>query len=339
MTSEASHTHKPYKSTYYARKSEITSLQREIDELTRRLARLQDEQPEPLKSAQRVREENATMQHSLTEGDLVVARAHSVLLGEVATHARNPLDMNIRLSADPVDRQRTLDALVETKLDNSIQLLLERIKYMNLEQSHRQIQSFSTLEGDLMLVQCDVTAFNDVESVEQVHQDLQLALSHREFQFWEHLGVSTISDIEGDQRRPACLARYLSSVPSGVDIEVNMAQFQRYVESSAYLNEPHGVIIVESIKEDALYPYQPQSRVRVDPSAVVLVVERPRPLGNQSDSIDVSLFRWSFTRLHRPQFPVTPAIKQELLDIYPRWGEALRKIMREYVEARRRQPK
>ncbi|TMW64098.1 hypothetical protein Poli38472_014215 [Pythium oligandrum] len=335
---EVSRKRRPYRSTYYVRKAEISSLQEQIDALTKRIEQLKDEQPVTIKDVERAREENATLHHSLAESDLVLARAHSLILGELATYPRNPLAMTIRLPADADDRQHTLDDLLVAKLDTSTQFVLERIKYLSLDQCHRQVQSFSTPEGDMMLIQSDITSFNDVESVQQVFEDVQLAYAHREFKIWEHLGVSSICDTDTDQRRPATHVRYLSSIPGGVDIEVNLAQFQRFAESSTHLNEPHGVIVVESIDEDALYPYQPEFRVRVDVSAVVLMVERPRPPTQaKSDSIDVSLIRWAFTHVHNPQFPVTPQMKQELLDLYPRWGDALRKIMVEHVEARQRQ--
>ncbi|TMW64099.1 hypothetical protein Poli38472_014216 [Pythium oligandrum] len=327
---------KKYTPTHRARKVEISSLQDQIQELTTRLAQLQAEQPPTADDVQRVLEKRTILQSGLRASDLVLARTHSILQGQVAAHQRNPLERVIRLSADPIDRQRTLDDHFAKALDSATEFALERVRYLDCEQCHTHSRSFSTPEGDSVLIQCEVRAVLGVESVRQAYESVHLALLHREFQFSERLGVTTICDTDGIQDRPASLARYLSTIADSVDIEVNMAQFHRYVESSPYLDAPQGVIVVESVDEDVLYPYQPETRVRADISAVVLVFERPRAHSHVPDSIDVTVIRWSFTRLRHPQFPVPPEKKQELIDVYPRWGETLSKIIREYVDARRR---
>ncbi|TMW64096.1 hypothetical protein Poli38472_014213 [Pythium oligandrum] len=329
---------KKQKSTYYARKDEIASLQQQIDALTARLEQLIDEQPVTVKDVERACVENASLHQNLHVSDLVLARAHSILQGEVARHCRNPLATTIRLSADPFERQQTLDGLYHKKVDTATQFILERTKNLRYDQSHRQIQGFSTPDGDRILVQCDVAPFKDVASIKQVLDDIHLVLAHREFQFWDHLGVTTVCDSEDTDGRPASQSRYLSTTPDGVDIEKNMAMFYRYADKATHLDAPHGVITVDFIDEDELYPYQPQYRVRMDVSAIILVLETPQTSTDdrpKSDSVDVSVLRWAFSRLHRPNFPLSPEKQQALVDLYPQWSEVLRKVVREYVDAHR----
>ncbi|TMW64093.1 hypothetical protein Poli38472_014210 [Pythium oligandrum] len=319
---------KTYKSTYYSRKSEISSLQSQIEALTQQLQQMQSYQP--VKEVQRAVSENALLYHQLQDSGLVLARTQSLVLGEMATNPRNPMDMNIRLSADPFERRQTLNTLKTPVVDCAVQYVLERTRFLRLDQNQRQTHNWTDPNGDHVFMQCDVTPFPTVSDIQHAFESLCLAISHQEFQFWEHLGVLTVCEAEDPDDAPVKQARYISATALGVGIDKNMLKFRAFMPSSRYLQEPHGVLVIQTPDEDALYPYQPQDRVRIDVSAIVLV----RPIQREDGSKGVTIVRWAMTRMHRPQYSLTYEQERELEELIPRWGEVVRRAVQDYIHRR-----
>ncbi|TMW64092.1 hypothetical protein Poli38472_014209 [Pythium oligandrum] len=323
---------KKYKSTYYMRKDEISSLQDEVKQLNATLTELRGDVPEiDTTSLEKVCTENARLHHDLLESDVALARVQAIWSNETATHLRNPLEIFISLAADIEQRRAILNALRVPMLDRGMKYILERTRDMRLDQSQRQTHTVSASNGDHVLIQFDVTPFPNASGVQQVFEKLRFALVNQEFEFWEHLDVTVVCESDGLEMQEASQTHYLVSTPIGVEIEQNFARFWHFSEPSEHLDEPHGVFVVNYVEEDALYPFHPLSRVRIDVSSVLLV--RPyRTLGeNGTYESGVSVVRWGFSRLLRPQCGLSPHLVQELVDMFPRWGEVIRKELRRHM--------
>ncbi|TMW64100.1 hypothetical protein Poli38472_014217 [Pythium oligandrum] len=320
------------RSTYEARRMERASLQHELQTLTKRLEQLQAEHPAlVISKAQRACAENALLRQSLFERDLVTARTVSLLSHEMAAHPRNPLATPICMPVDLEERRRVLAALRPAKLAWATRFLLERSRFTPRDRQFRETESFITPQGDSIVMQFDVMPFYNVLSTQQVVNALQLALAHQEYAFWEHMGLTTIGETDDNATSPASQVRYFSTTPGGVDVERNLVIFSSSKAPNAHVQQDHGVVAVDFVDQDLLHPYSPAQRVRMDVSAAVLVCEQPKTPANASGSADVCVIRWAFARLHRPQCKLSPEKTQELLDLHPRWGEALRRAMQEYI--------
>ncbi|TMW64094.1 hypothetical protein Poli38472_014211 [Pythium oligandrum] len=321
---------KPYKSTYYSRKSEISSLQSQIEALTQQLERVKAHQPVTAVDVYRACSENAVLQDRLQKSDLFIARTHSLVLGDMATNPRNPIDVEIRLSTNLEERQRTLNGLHGPVLDRAMRYIFERTHHMRLDQSQRQTHMWTEDNEDQVLVQCDVTPFPDVTDLKHVYDNIHLAIAHQEFQFWEHLGVTTVCHFDDPEDAPAKQARYISVTPYGIDLEKNLIRFRQLFPSSKYLDSEHGVIVLQNVDVDELHPYDPKGRVRIDVSSVVLV--RAFPEGSPKPG--VSVIRWGMTRVRLPECPLTREKQHELVDLIPRWGEVVRRVVKDYIQGK-----
>ncbi|TMW64095.1 hypothetical protein Poli38472_014212 [Pythium oligandrum] len=323
---------KKYRSTYYSRKSEISTLQQELKTLSERLAELQPQQYLVHRAAlQDACTENAVLQQDLHVSDLVLARMQAIWSNETATRMRNPLETYIRLAGDAQQRRATLHALHAPVLDRALRFILERTRDMRLNQSQRQTHTVDATNGDHLLVQFDVTPFPNITNTRHVFDKIQFTVAHQEFQFWEHLNATAVCDSDGMENELASHARFLIATPFGVEIEQNVARFWRFAESSEHLSEPHGIYVIEFIDDDPTYSFQPDRRVRIDISCVILC--RPYRYISADGTLEegVSIVRWTFSRLHRIQCELAPQVKQDLVDMFPRWGEVFRQSIRRYM--------
>ncbi|TMW67088.1 hypothetical protein Poli38472_012204 [Pythium oligandrum] len=308
-----------YKSTYYARKNEIAELEEEAKELVKEIQRLQANQGDAsglLASLQ----QNAALWSSLQVTSLIIAEAQSALADSMPT---NPLHTFIRLSADAASRERTLRAIRDAKLHVATEFLLRRTRFMDLSRSHRQVESSEAPNGDIFVDEFIVAPFPDVTSVKEVYEALRLVISHHQFVSWEQLGMTTICELEGAMEGAESLLRYFTTVLPGIDMEKNSASFWQYYDHSDLVDGPYGLSVIDSVEEDELYPYHPDSRLRLDMSGVTMV----RQIGST-----VSMVRWSRSRIHRPRNDVAPQTVAWLCDCVPRWTEATIKTARDYLK-------
>lgn len=94
-----------------------------------------------------------------------------------------------------------------------------------------------------------------------------------------------------------------------------------------------GILALDCIDEDALYPYFPEKRARLDTSGAIVLTASRRPSKDSgaSGELIVTLRRAAFVKLYNPQFPISEATRQELQAGIGRWGDVLMKAIRSYV--------
>ncbi|TMW67241.1 hypothetical protein Poli38472_012357 [Pythium oligandrum] len=320
---------KKNKPTYYARKDEIQTLQAELGALTERLEEIQDtkQQDNGLDDAVL---ENALLRGGLKQTDLTLAGAQSIMANYRATHGRNPLDVQINLSADPTRRHQTLTALRDERLAEATDFILERVRYLDLRRPHRESESFELPNGDHVLLQCEVEPCRTNASVKLVFDDIIMAIIQQEFTVWESLGVTTTFESDESQDFTYAQTRGISTMPDGAQFEKNIASFRMYSDGSKQLNAPHGLVALHPVAQDERYPFQPQNRVRQDTTMVLMTCPLPGGGG-------VVTIRWAYVLTHKPQCAITRLQEMRMRDISARWNEIVRNNALEFVLGRMEQ--
>ncbi|TMW67251.1 hypothetical protein Poli38472_012367 [Pythium oligandrum] len=322
-----------YKPTYYARKDEIAALEEEYKALTKQLEQIEIDRRAGRHLGNPLYK-NLVLRERLGEADAAVDDIQLAISSKLAEEAHNPLSTFIHLKADPATRLQTLHSLRRRKLQDALRFILERTRALDLRRPHRRTETFDTANGDHIVIQCDVTPFSRESSVKHVYDEVLRALLHQDFSVWENLGISTWSDTENLLESVVSQVRFLSTMSTGVEVEKNLTTFLDFAASgSEDLKMPYGLLVQDAVDIDDVYPYNSKQRVRHDLTLVMLVC--PSPPVEGSTQPGVSLLRWSYVKLHRPECPVTPSEEDDLVDMFSRWCEVLRKVLLEYVESRR----
>ncbi|TMW67091.1 hypothetical protein Poli38472_012207 [Pythium oligandrum] len=316
-----------YRSTYYARKNEITTLEAEADMLTQQIKQIKAEQGVMAAALH----DNTLLRPSLQVNAWALAEAQSVLTNRMAAQGVHPLATYIHLTADPAQRQYTLQSLRDQKLRDATEFLIRRTRFVDLCRSHRQVDTSEMPNGDVEVEQFVVIPFPGVSSVKIVYEGLGEALSNQQFVVWEQLGATSVSDFEGIADKSIRLLRHVTKVAPGVEMEKNGVSFRQYYEKSDLVDGPYGLTVMDFVDQDELHPYQPTSRVRLDVTSALMVCH--------SGDASVSFVRWTRSCIHRPHESINPHVVESLRDFIPRWAEATHKAIREHVALTQRSRK
>ncbi|GLD98956.1 hypothetical protein PINS_up007674 [Pythium insidiosum] len=106
------------------------------------------------------------------------------------------------------------------------------------------------------------------------------------------------------------------------EIETNVAMFVQWSEGTDILPRPHGIVVVDYVNQDDLYPYHSEVRIRQDVTGVFLVT------APQNSSV-ISLIRWGNIRLRRPQFALQKEMEHLAREGIVKWGNVIPQVMRE----------
>ncbi|TMW67256.1 hypothetical protein Poli38472_012372 [Pythium oligandrum] len=291
---------KKRKSTYYARKEEASALQAELEALQQQMKTLDaNPETEPSKAFVEAISVNVQLQFNVGMNNNAIAGVQGHLSAHQASDAPFPLETFIHLKKDMASRQRTVLSLRDEKLRGGLEYMIERTRSLDLRRGHRKLESAYTPKGNLAFSQFDVTVFPGVESVHQVYTSLMEFFQHQEISISEALGVISIRESDSCDEAPVLQCRLLTTLPNGLDVESNGAIFFGFDDGKAVLDAPYGVFVAESIAQDDLYPFQPEIRGCLRLTSIMLVTETPGA-PRRPKSVDVTLVRATFTRLHFP---------------------------------------
>ncbi|GMF31515.1 unnamed protein product [Phytophthora lilii] len=240
-------------------------------------------------------------------------------------------------------------AVREQKLRNAYDFLMAPGRFVDPEKPHTSDQRYETADGDICSVHLEAMHFPGVDSLEQVWEALLFHYNTIEIGITERLGHMTVRDdydtIDGSVYNTRVLSRSDNCIP----VESSIVTFSHLFteEDEGFGGQACGILALDSVDKDELYPYFPSKRVRLDTSgAIVLTVSRRSvqvsnqtersgdKAAGQSDNkrdLVVTLRRAAFLNLYNPQFPVSEATRQELQAGIGRWGDVLMKTIRSYV--------
>ncbi|TMW67236.1 hypothetical protein Poli38472_012352 [Pythium oligandrum] len=332
MSTEAEPAKKP-KPTYYARRDEIQMLQAQLGVLTEHMEQLQmAREKAEFEDVDGPLLQNVMLRSGLKQTDLALAGLHSILSNFRSTHGRNPLETYIRLSAEPMQRHVTLQALRNDRLQQGMDFILERVRFTDLSRSHRESESFELPNGDYVILQCEIEPSTTHVDVKQVFDDVLLALLQQEFTVGDTLGVTATVESDGADDRSYSQARVLTTLPDGAQIEKHMMFSSMFSSGTDELNMPYGLVVIHPVAEDERYPFQPHLRVRQDATMVILVCPLP------GDTPGGVIVRWAHTLTYKPQCGISRLQEMRIRDMTARWCEVIRNNALEAVLGRNGQP-
>lgn len=248
--------------------------------------------------------------------------------------------MQIRLGRDRRERLATLAAIRDKKMRVAQSFLARRCGSLGLSSRKpcTEEQRFETPDGDFYAVRFSTSQFRGVRSVRQVFDILHFYNRNIEISASEKLGNITIREDDDLHEERIFQNRLVtSSGATRLLLESNTILFAECVDSAGNTGEGRGVLAAEFVDEDELYPYRPDQRVRMDHSTIMTLTsymervpsESAGQHGGGDEELVVVLTRWSHSRLHRPEFPVSLIAMHELREGMSKWFEVMHRTLYE----------
>ncbi|KAK1930865.1 hypothetical protein P3T76_013822 [Phytophthora citrophthora] len=320
---------------------EAQKLRQEVQRLTSELQELEIRSLSPEDAAlldpvvQHAMAENNHMTAVAKNQQLHVASAQSMLVECLGDQDSHPLYTKICLSKDWNERKETLMAVREKKLRNAYDFLMAPGRFVDPDKPHTSDQRYETPEGDLCSWHLETMHFPGVESLEQVWEALLFHYNTIEIGISERLGHTTVRDDYDSIEGSVYNIRVLSKSENCTPVESSIVTFCHLFtdEDDGFGGRACGILALDSVDEDELYPYYPNERVRFDTSGAIILTASKCSAKDSSDKdeVVVTLRRAAFLKLYSPQFPVSEPTRQELHAGIGRWGDVLMKTIRSYV--------
>lgn len=237
------------------------------------------------------------------------------------------MHLPIRLGRDPGQRHEQLAAACERVLEQSKRFVARRSRGLDVFKRYAEHEQFESDAGDYTVVGFDIVPLGPgARSVKRVFDTLFFQVRNIEIIFselTEHIAIR-----ENDDTGDACVSqhRVVVSITDDILVEANttvFADFKQRQQSHEGDNDDDvdfGIIVLEWVDDDELYPYRPMERSRRDTSCIFTVQEHSRkrqrrrdasstddfPSGDDEKEEDeeeeehvVVLKRWYQTKLHK----------------------------------------
>lgn len=102
---------------------------------------------------------------------------------------------------------------------------------------------------------------------------------------------------------------------------------------------PCGILVIENVESDQLYPYVPSERVRKDVTSIKMLTPHYRESadGSSAPELVVTLSQGKFIKLHHGECPTaTPEAVEKMRAGITGWGDVMVQTMRESLRRRHR---
>uniref|UniRef100_H3GW19 Uncharacterized protein n=1 Tax=Phytophthora ramorum TaxID=164328 RepID=H3GW19_PHYRM len=267
--------------------------------------------------------ENETLASVIQQQQLEIARVHSTLPPPLTLH---PLCTRICLKKSWADRSQTLLDLREHKFRAAYEYISTRSRHSS---SYSSDERFEAANGDVCCSIFQTVHFPGVRSLKQVYDAVLFSMNNVEISICERLGHITTRDDYDCADSSIYNARMVSTNDMDITTEVSGIMFSRFFEAADdnVVAAPCGMLVLDSVDEDELYPYVSSERVRKDVSAA-FVLTADRLEAKKDDDLVVTLRRAAFVKLHRPEFDISEAAWLELQQDVVRWGDVTNQAIR-----------
>lgn len=190
-------------------------------------------------------------------------------------------------------------------------------------------ERFENASGDFCCVQYNIHQFTNVASIKQVYDAFISYLFNVEISVSEHLGDITTRDDFDYLENSFGRFRFIST-EFGVPVEKHGVLFMEYFDShELFGGQPCGVVAIDRVEKDELYPYAPFDRVRKDASLVIVL----QPHWRNDKELVVSMTMGMFIKLHRSECPLaTPDIVAKIRENVMGWGDVMIRAMRDILD-------
>ncbi|KAL3658926.1 hypothetical protein V7S43_016066 [Phytophthora oleae] len=341
---------KPRKRTYYMRKEELAVLGKEYEKLQVEMQKYkrQNDMLEDREKVWRQEEENRGIRNVIHAQRLAFANTQSMIAQYMRVQEHSPFETFIQLGKDPVERHATLLSMKKRKLHDALQFLVARRRFMDPSSAFSDNQKFENAQGDFCYMGFDVTPFAGVRSARTVF-DVLLNFSYNlEISLSELLGDITIRENDDHWDPSVSQQRLVTNVANLAEMETNNAMFSEYHERNGPAalgvelthesedlgalghGDELGVLAIDFVNDDELYPYIPIRRIRQDVTVLMLVstcmrpkVRPPQTTGSVEMERVVILTRWSLLRIRKSSIHLPFEAAQRLRNGIEQVGEAM----------------
>lgn len=224
----------------------------------------------------------------------------------------------------------------DRKLQSAQLYLAERTRFLNPCVPFVESSRFVTPEGDLSSLRFDVVLFEGVKSVKEAFDALLFYFFNMEINVSEMLGDITIREEDGIRQQGISQSRLISNVREDVPVEINSIMFCKFYEASDAVNGgDFGVVVADSITNDALYPYSPTTRLRNDITAAVTLSLEPRKRRNPVTRIEedpefvVVMKRTCMQSLLHTELPFSDREMEGFREKFDGWADTMITSMRD----------
>lgn len=248
----------------------------------------------------------------------------------------NPLCSYIYLGRERQQRESMLQTIKEQKLTMAYQYCMARSQHLDPLKHHTSDERFESSQGDFCCSRFEVVQFPGVTSIREVYDALRFVRDNLEIIISESLGHITVrEDYDCGQDPNTAIANYrlISDDEHGVTLEFNEVSFsQLYREKDGRLC---GVVAIDFVDKDELYPYNSQQRVRKDVSVGIVLstgVQEADGADGQGGADDMVVLRRAvFLKVRRSECGVDAQTLRSVRDGTSRWGELMLDAMRRIV--------
>ncbi|CEG42531.1 uncharacterized protein PHALS_12798 [Plasmopara halstedii] len=279
------------KPTYIVRKETKALLEMEVEKLKLQVAQLRKASGIPdaffaEKEQLRLKmHDNDKLRAELRKQDLLLRNAHSVIAVEYLMKCSNcPIETFIHLTTNLDQRRALLEGLKEIKLQQANEFINNRSGFLPQVTQWCQESKFEVSDGNYCAEKMDNTPFYGVRSVRQVFEALQVYFQNTEISLFKMFGdIPRNEDHDSLAKNSFSNHRLVCTLAHGVKADKNIVKFFKFVDAKVEADlerqSSYGLVAIDSVDIDDLYPYIPQERVRIDISAAMKFTEhfRKRP--------------------------------------------------------------
>ncbi|RLN26701.1 hypothetical protein BBJ28_00012027 [Nothophytophthora sp. Chile5] len=222
-------------------------------------------------------------------------------------------------------RRHTLMAMREKKLQTAYAFAMTPSRQDEPQKMQFSDARFETAQGDYCGMRFGSVQFSGIHSVQQVYDAILFYFSNHEISLSERLGHISVRDDYDVVDGSVYNYRVISTTDRGVVTETSTLLFPRLSSDGAC-----GMVVVDTIDEDELYPYTPSERVRKDISATAVVTLSP----NKDGELVATIRQAAYLKIHRPECAISEIAQRELYDGILSWGDVMLKTVRSIVYAK-----
>lgn len=246
----------------------------------------------------------------------------------------NPLATFIHLTRDPQQRRKDLVDMADHKLTSGRNFIMAQRRSLDVLRPHWTEHSQEDSGGDFFCTRFDCTQFACAESVRSVFDALVFYLLNMEISISEKLGHITLREDYDTLGSSISHHRLVSHNDNGVAQEISRVMFARFVERGD--EGTYGIVAVDFVDVDDLYPFSPSQHIRKDITAAVLVSGHRRERegrreGEPQEELVVVFQRAAFMRLHKPQMDISAPSLRQVQENIAQWGDVMLKVIRDRV--------
>ncbi|KAL4156595.1 hypothetical protein PRNP1_005625 [Phytophthora ramorum] len=329
------------KPTYLVRKEEKCELLEHIKELESQVSFLQNRTNIVAwqeKDRRQIETEinNNALRNSVRQHQLRVLSAQSAL--SELTHSVNnrcPIEAYIHLGRDWAKRTETLTSLRVQQCRDASELVEKRTQFMTEAREYTENAQFVDEAGDFCSIRFDITPLEGLTTVKDAFEFIQFHIKNMDT---KPMNSKYTCTSEHGADKNIMHRRLIISEVEEVATETNFVMFSEQREPF-----DQGLMVMNFVDKDDLYPYRPQNCVRLDISGVMsLKSYRKRvatPKGEEKEEPAVVLTRWMLQKLRRTELPVPTHVLQTMRDRINDPGNAILRAVKDARSPLQLEPK